>query len=732
MARGLDLLAAAFAAKRPRIAVFDRDHRTAVGQWRLAEPVDVPEIVEHLARQPAFRIGEAVVLPLHEPDSAEVTGEYLLYFPAAGGRRVGFYDFSIGGLASSPIEAVGRYRPAHQLRFWHPAVEPPRVPSFVAEADLSGRSLSGRRAAPVAPEPAEDRDFFAAARAAVDRLQSDRRASIRDRFRRMETRSFIAEYGGLDRLGPGGRHLDGDEQVCRLDLAGVPDGTDRGWLRAGVDVVVDAIDAEGFPVEATVRAVDDAGVDLDVRWSTAADHGAAEAAFGTDSDVTFRLGALLDPRPFERYREGIDAVEADPRKRSILAGDRPLRFDEVDSETLVRRGLDEFQSTAVENAVAAELVCCVRGAPATGKTRVLASVVANALRREDRVLVTAAAPAGVDGLLAGASTADRADPRSLHGLLADSRFDVARVGPTDHPLIEDRYAGREPWEATVVAAGIEDTHRFRPDEFDLVVVDDAHRAAIPATLLAFSRGRRLVLAGDVAQPPPAEWRSATGSGLEPSLLERFVTRYGEGVSTTLRRQYRMNAAIGDLLDAVFYDGQLLHGQGNRDRTVRDLPPVEAVHVDGREGATPGGSAFNEPEAAVAAAEVRATLRRGVPAGRIGVITTTSGQVGKIAQAIDAPDIVDAVEISPMDSVAAGVRDAIVVSFVRTAPDPDFAAIRDAGRWLNFAISRARRRCVLVGDWEALGAADPSAPDATALDRLHRYLREHDLVRPADG
>jgi len=196
----------------------------------------------------------------------------------------------------------------------------------------------------------------------------------------------------------------------------------------------------------------------------------------------------------------------------------------------------------------------------------------------------------------------------------------------------------------------------------------------------------------------------------------------------------MNREIAAFPNEAFYGGKLTHGQRNRDWTVGDLDPLVGVQVDGEERETPGGSYYNETEAAVVVKEVERLLRNGVPASRIGVVTPYSGQVGKIVQAFDDRDLGERLDVATVDSFQGGEREAIVVSFVRSNDrgDTGFLTFPHEGpRRLNVAMTRAKKRCALVGDWDTLRATpDHRSPDEDAsdvFDALYGHLAERDRL-----
>ena len=120
---------------------------------------------------------------------------------------------------------------------------------------------------------------------------------------------------------------------------------------------------------------------------------------------------------------------------------------------------------------------------------------------------------------------------------------------------------------------------------------------------------------------------------------------------------------------------------------------------------------------------------------IGVITPYSGQVGKITQEITDPDLADRVQVSTVDAFQGSERDAIVVSFVRSnsAGNTGFLTFPEEGpRRLNVALTRARKRLTLIGDWETLRrtpAHRNEADDAShVFCALYAHLDERGMFR----
>ena len=138
MVGSLDAVHAAFMQLDRRPAVFDREIRRQVGRWRLDTSVPATDVIETFTRNGDFILDdEKVVLPLHEPDGADLTGEFLIYYPDHVVPCVVYHDVSTDDLARVAVEDLGETYPAWRLRFWHPEFDPGTEPAYALDADAA-------------------------------------------------------------------------------------------------------------------------------------------------------------------------------------------------------------------------------------------------------------------------------------------------------------------------------------------------------------------------------------------------------------------------------------------------------------------------------------------------------------------------------------------------------------------------------------------------------------------
>ena len=110
--------------------------------------------------------------------------------------------------------------------------------------------------------------------------------------------------------------------------------------------------------------------------------------------------------------------------------------------------------------------------------------------------------------------------------------------------------------------------------------------------------------------------------------------------------------------------------------------------------------MNRREADLVAAKVRALLAAGVAAGEIGVITPYAAQARLLREKLP----IAGLEIDTVDGFQGREKEAIVISLVRSNESGEIGFLSDLRR-TNVAMTRARRKLIMIGDSATL-SADP--------------------------
>jgi len=706
---------------------------------------------------PPERDGYAV--PLHDENTPTASDEYVLWRPDS--EQIGWYDTSFGidgTVRFVSLEEAAETTIGDRLTFWHPDLTPESDGESDAGADGERREfeLPDAEVEPESKLSAEDKDAF------FDELfefvDAERETELRaNRARHLDTgiETLVGEgiaSGPFVALGRTNRTT--DVGVFKFQLA--DGGANAGGATAGdVDLVadeeiypdsvllVDAMEESShFPLAVRTTRVEGSVLTLKADRTCSADPARVEELL-TDSGRDYWLTHLLNPVPFERRTEALESVASNPSKRDLLTGDRPAYFAADDlSVPSVEMELNEYQRRALKWADDAEDLLCIHGPPGTGKTRTLTAYVLHAVWHGDSVLVAAHSNQAVDNLLVGDSTLGDPESGTLHEVAQRSEedFSIARVGRNSkNEVVREHYANASVAAADVVAATTSGAAQFDADRFDVGVVDEATQASRPATAIVLDCAEKLILSGDHRQLPPyCADESMKDDRRHRSLFEHLLGRYGDEISVLLGRQYRMHADIASFPNDEFYGGTLESAERNRDWRVGELEPLVGIDVDGDERRETGGdSLYNRPEAEVVAEEVARCVEAGLAPEDVGVISTYRGQVGEIRSRLRESGVAGAgrVTVDTVDSFQGGEREAVVVSFVRSndAGNGGFLELPDEGpRRLNVALTRARKRLALVGDWGTLSTVSPDrTPEnscADLYDRLRRKLEREGRMR----
>ncbi|WP_457597684.1 IGHMBP2 family helicase [Hydrogenimonas sp.] len=270
--------------------------------------------------------------------------------------------------------------------------------------------------------------------------------------------------------------------------------------------------------------------------------------------------------------------------------------------------------------------------------------------------------------------------------------------------------------------------------FDIAAVDEASQQMEPSTLLPLMRAPRALMAGDHKQLPPT-----VVSGLDVlthPLFERLMNE--NAPSRMLRVQYRMHETIMDFPNRLMYGGALVAHESVARRLLAlsrrpEDPEVAAVldperpvvfadtsGCDAAERLPERSTSYENPfEAHKVAGWIEAALECGVAPEAVGVITPYLSQVKAIRRLLEARGM-EGVEVKSVDGFQGREKELIFISFVRSNLAREIGFVKDARR-LNVAMTRARRKLVMVGDRTTLEANAP-------FDRFFGWLEEERKAR----
>ena len=247
--------------------------------------------------------------------------------------------------------------------------------------------------------------------------------------------------------------------------------------------------------------------------------------------------------------------------------------------------------------------------------------------------------------------------------------------------------------------------------FDLAVIDEACQSVEPGCWIPLSRCDRVVLAGDHCQlPPTVVSQAAAAAGLGVSLFERLMEQYGRSIARRLTIQYRMHEQIMDFSSLEFYEAELMAHDSVRGHLLADLPGVAATPLTqtpfewldtagagfDEETEPDGESRLNPQEAELVVRHVQRLLDSGLGPQDIAVIAPYAAQVRLLRSQLSVPGL----EIDSVDGFQGREKEAVVISLVRSNSQGEIGFLADIRR-MNVALTRARRKLLIVGDTATL-------------------------------
>ena len=479
-----------------------------------------------------------------------------------------------------------------------------------------------------------------------------------------------------------------------------------------------------------------------------------------EEDALYELHKSVNRVTYRRMHEALEAVLETRNTRLAVLRDISLGLE----KPYVGKGeapaktrwfdptLNASQREAVLKALRAKDIALVHGPPGTGKTTVLVEIIRQAVAEKKSVFVTAPSNTACDNLLErlvenGICALRLGHPARIATALREHTLDfrlalhsigrtITRRQEEMHRLFKKEGKARQDkiaelrqeikamrkevftrvmGETEVIVgtpSGVQDK-AIREKIFDLVVIDEATQATEPTTWIPLVRAKKTVMAGDHFQlPPTVRSKEAEEKGLGVTLFERYYDLLDDPSKTLLERQYRMNEKIMGFSSKIFYKNLLVADESVRRQTLADLDGVERsaqteeplIFIDTagkdfveklEEGSE---SRYNPEEAALLLSELKRMLAMGVPPAGIAVISPYSAQVRLLAS--QSPD--PRVEIDSVDGFQGREKELVMVSLVRSNMEGELGFLADTRR-MNVAMTRARRKLIVIGDSATLSA-----------------------------
>lgn len=255
--------------------------------------------------------------------------------------------------------------------------------------------------------------------------------------------------------------------------------------------------------------------------------------------------------------------------------------------------------------------------------------------------------------------------------------------------------------------------------FPVVFIDEASQGLEPATWIPLLISDKVVMAGDHRQlPPTVKSLEAAKKGLSETLFEKVIARQVKA-SCMLWTQYRMPDTIMGFSSRYFYQNKLIAAPNTASHQLGDEPILTFIDTAGS-----GYTEFTDKETLSTrnneegrfSLQVLTDLVKRIGnkvfkenGWNIGVISPYRAQVEylkELAAGEDVFGILRSLEtlltIDTIDGFQGQERDLILISLVRSNPGGEIGFLSDVRR-MNVALTRAKRRLIVVGDSSTLAS-----------------------------
>lgn len=266
------------------------------------------------------------------------------------------------------------------------------------------------------------------------------------------------------------------------------------------------------------------------------------------------------------------------------------------------------------------------------------------------------------------------------------------------------------------------THRaLNRKRFNTLFFDEASQALEPMVWIPLLKCRRLILSGDHFQlPPVVKSLEAKKGGLDQTLLDRCI-ELKEAV-VLLNRQYRMSSAIMGFSNQYFYNNELIadesvatHSLINDENSYlsKSIEFIDTAGCSFDEIQNPETlSHFNPKEGGILFQHLQQLLldysvNTDLPALDIGIISPYKEQREWLKENLLHVELdkskLHSLSIKTIDGFQGEERDVIYISLVRSNDRHEIGFLSDLRR-MNVAITRARKKLVVIGDSATVGSS----------------------------
>ncbi|RWS28895.1 DNA replication ATP-dependent helicase/nuclease DNA2-like isoform X2 [Leptotrombidium deliense] len=466
-------------------------------------------------------------------------------------------------------------------------------------------------------------------------------------------------------------------------------------------------------------------------------------------ETTLRVDLLASDKIFSQYLANLLQLMAPEKRESnlrnyIIDGVKAKRDVDINKRILplcqpIISSLNISQQKAVLKSVQAEDFTLICGTPGSGKTTTIVSIMRVLTAMKKRILVTSYTHSALDNIL-----------------LKFKKFDInfLRLGfySRIHPelrkySLESQLGSLSSVEETkqfysnisVVASTCLSLNHpiFELTKFDYCIMDETSQVNLLASLRPLFITKRFILVGDSKQlPPVVKNHEARRQGFDQSIFSLLCDEN----TVNLTIQYRMNQEIMRVASELMYDGllecgsreiatstlikrstcqfeklwleEILDNSLTKSVIFLNTDEVPAIEEQDRNNLI-----CNRIEAKIVMLIVNNLLKNfDIKCSDIGVITPYAKQVEILREMCNERT---QIEINTVDQYQGRDKDAVLISTVVSSTEQTTKELLKDKRRLNVAITRARKKLIIVGSQKTLSLYKP-------FIHLFSLLKQHQI------
>ncbi|WP_412468628.1 AAA domain-containing protein [Pedobacter sp. KLB.chiD] len=303
------------------------------------------------------------------------------------------------------------------------------------------------------------------------------------------------------------------------------------------------------------------------------------------------------------------------------------------------------------------------------------------------------------------------------------------VEKTEQYIMDSLFTKAQVITATLVGANHYTVRNLR---YHTIVIDEAGQALEPACWIPILKAEKVILAGDHFQlSPTIKSNEAARNGLSNTLLEKAVSLHPESV-VLLNEQYRMHTAIMGYSSQVFYKNALKAHQSVADHLLfAGDEPIQFIDTAGcsYDEKSDGTSTTNPEEAAFLVRHLAHLVSNLTDLGlaesfpSIAIVSPYKQQVQLLNTLVQENELLTPyhhkIAVNTIDSFQGQERDVVYISLTRSNDDGSIGFLSDTRR-MNVAMTRARKKLVVIGDSATLSKSDFYAELIRYTEQLNAY------------